>query len=142
MAMTNFLLDTNILSELSKREPDTGVTEFVSGLTVAWLSVITLHELEYGVALLPEGKRRRIENSIGGLVTRFGDYIIPLHENEAHTAAIFRVSRRQQGNTLHLADSLIAGTASVHHLTVATRNTKDFEGLGVEVFNPFADEET
>lgn len=136
--MADFLLDTNIISELTKPEPDQGVIEFVAGLSVAWLSVITLHELEYGVGLLAVGKRQRtIENAISGFVQQFGDYILPLQQPEVQQAAAFRILRKQQGKVLHLADSLIAGTAQVHQLTVVTRNVKDFDGLGVGVFDPF-----
>lgn len=137
--MTDYLLDTNVLSELTKPEPDAQVVEFVANLPIVHLSVITLHELEYGVSLLPEGKRRqKIQTVINRLIERYGKYIIPLGQAEAQQAAMFRVQRRQQGNTLPLADSLIVGTAQVHRLVVATRNTKDFVGLDVEVFNPFA----
>lgn len=136
--MTHFLLDTNIISELTKQAPDQGVVDFIADLPVAWLSVVTLHELEYGVGLLPKGKRRQaIQNVISGLVRQYEGHILPLTPNEAQEAAIFRVLRRQHGTVLHLADALIAGTAKVHHLTVATRNVKDFEQLGIEVFNPF-----
>ena len=136
--MTSFLLDTNIISELTKPQPDKGVIDFVATLPFAWLSVITLHELDYGVALLPEGKRKQqIQNVTVELVHQFSDYIVSVGQAEAQQAAAFRVLCKQQGNVLHLTDSLIAGTAEVHHLTVVTRNVKDFDGLNLNVFDPF-----
>jgi predicted nucleic acid-binding protein len=138
MVMTDFLLDTNIISELTKPAPDQGVVEFVAGLSVAWLSVITLHELEYGIGLLPAGKRQQtIQRAVDDLVQQFGSYILPLEQREAQQAAAFRRLRKQQGKVLHLADALIAGTAQVHRLTVVTRNSKDFDGLGIGVFDSF-----
>lgn len=136
--MNQFLLDTNILSELGKPQPQKNVVDFLSQLSVAWLSTITLHELAYGIALLPEGNRRNsIESTITELMARYGDYIITIGQQEAEQAALLRVLAREQGKTLHLADSLIAGTAQAHNLAVATRNTKDFDGLQIDVFNPF-----
>ncbi len=134
----DYLLDTNIISELTQPEPDAGVIRFVGSLSIAHLSAITLHELEYGAKLLPEGRRRQnIQGVIVQLVKQYAEYIIPLGRAEAQQAALFRVQRKQQGYLLPLADSLIAGTAQVQQLKVVTRNTKDFAGLGVEVFNPF-----
>lgn len=137
--MTKYLLDTNIISELGKPEPQKSVIEFLSDQPVAWLSTITLHELEYGLALLPEGNRSNgIQSIMAELISRYSAYIIPISQAEAQQAALLRAMMEQQGKVLHLADSLIAGTAKVHHLTVATRNVKDFEGLGIELFDPFA----
>lgn len=136
--MTQILLDTNIISELGKPEPQQSVVDFLVSLPVAWLSTITLHELEYGLALLPEGNRRStIENTLSGLISRYSDYVIPVQREEAQQAALLRASMRQSGRVLHLADSLIAGTAKVHNLVIATRNIKDFEGLDVGLINPF-----
>lgn len=137
--MTQILLDTNIISELGKPEPQQSVVDFLMTLPVAWLSTITLHELEYGLALLPKGNRRSaIENTVSALVSQYGDYIITVGQHEAQQAALLRAAMKQQGKVLHLADSLIAGTAKVHNLVIATRNIKDFEGLGVELINPFS----
>ena len=133
-----YLLDTNIISELGKPEPEKSVVDFVSLLPVAWLSTITLHELEYGIALIPEDrKKQNIDKAISGLVSFYGDYIIAVGEPEAHEAALMRASRELDGRTLNLADSLIAGTAKVHNLAVVTRNVKDFVDLDIEVVNPF-----
>ncbi len=136
--MTHYLFDTNILSELARPEPQQSLVDFVASAPIAWLSTITLHELEYGIALIPKGARRdAIKQFIDGLVGTYSDYIIPIGQREAQEAAYLRALFKQQEKVLHLADSLIAGTAKVHHLTVVTRNIKDFEGLGVLVENPF-----
>jgi len=138
--MPQYLLDTNIIAELGKPQPQTNLVTFLSNLRWAWLSIITLHELHYGLALLPQGRRRtRIESTMTELISQYRDYLIPIDQQEAQQAALLRASFKRQGKILHLADSLIAGTAKVHNLTLATRNTKDFDGLSVDLFNPFAE---
>ncbi|HHC74108.1 MAG TPA: type II toxin-antitoxin system VapC family toxin [Thiothrix sp.] len=136
--MTQILLDTNIISELGKAKPQQSVTDFLADLPVAWLSTITLHELEYGLALLPEGNRKKaITDAISTLVKNYSHNILSIKQEEAQQAALLRVLARKNGKTLHLADSLIAGTAQVHNLMIATRNTKDFDNLGIKLINPF-----
>ena len=139
--MSRFLLDTHIISELTKPSPDQGVVRFLSELSSAYLSTVTLHELEYGIGLLPIGKRRSaIERVIAQFIEQYHNAILAINAPEAHAAALLRLTAKQQGQVLHLADSLIAGTAQVHQLTVVTRNAKDFAGLSVAVLNPFLDE--
>lgn len=136
--MTKFLLDTNVISELGKQEPNSLVVIFVAELDKAWLSVITVHELEYGLYLLPKGSRRsQLESSINTLMSRFAPFILSVNYEESKAAAVLRATARKEGKSSHLADSLIAGTAMVHGLTIVTRNIKDFEGQGVAIKNPW-----
>ena len=65
------------------------------------------------------------------------DRILPLERAGAEWAALYRAQARRDGRTLRLSDALIAGIARANDLTVATRNVRDFEGLDVEVFNPW-----
>ncbi len=137
--MKKYLLDTNVISELGKQEPNQSLVSFVSSLDRAWLSTITIHEIEYGLNLLPEGNRRsQLEESIVTLMSQYAAFIIPVNHEEAEAAAVLRATARKAGKTAHLADSLIAGTAKVHGLTVVTRNIKDFEILEVDVENPWS----
>jgi len=136
--MTQILLDTNIISELGKTKPQQTVIDFLADLPVAWLSTMTLHELEYGLALLPEGNRKKtITQAISTLIQYYNPYILPIKQAEAQQAALLRVLAKKKGKILHLADSLIAGTAQAHNLSLATRNTKDFADLGIKLINPF-----
>ncbi|CAA6826503.1 MAG: PIN domain-containing protein [uncultured Thiotrichaceae bacterium] len=136
--MTHYLFDTNIISELGRPNPQKSVVDFVAITPVAWLSTITLHELKYGIALIPEGTRKSaIQQVVSRLTSTYNDYIIPIGQQEVQEAAILRAMMKEQGRILHLADSLIAGTAKVHNLTVATRNIKDFDGLDITLKNPF-----
>jgi len=133
-----YLLDTNIISELGKPEPQKSVIDFLALTPVAWISTITLHELEFGIALIPEGRKKwAIDKAISELVSYYGDYIIPVGKQEASEAAAMLAFQEDEGRTLHLADSLIAGTAKVRNLALVTRNVKDFDGLDIELINPF-----
>ena len=134
-----YLLDTNILSELGRSQPDSKVIQFVTQQEQAWLSIITVHELEYGLSLLPEGNRRsQLAETIQLLLNQYAAFILPIQQEEAKQAALLRAAAKQQGRVLHLADALIAGSALAHGLPIATRNVKDFEGLGIELLNPFS----
>lgn len=136
--MNGFLLDTNVVSELTKATPDSLVVAFLAAQDDLWLPTIVLHELEFGLNLLPPGRRRnRIRVALSALLMEYGDRILPLDRPEAEQAAALRAQARRAGRVLHLADALIAGTAKVHDFAVATRNVADFEGLGVTVINPW-----
>jgi len=136
--MKKYLLDTNVISELGKSEPNIQVVNFVSGLDRAWLSMITVHEIEYGLNLLPKGSRRsQLERNINSLMLQYAAFIVPVNYEEAEAAAILRAKAKKVGKPSHLADSLIAGTAMVHGLTVVTRNVKDFVGQEISVENPW-----
>ena len=138
--MKTCLIDTNVISELVRPEPNQNVIAFLLTLENAALSIISLHEIHYGLRLLPAGQRRaELEQKMEQLLSEYRDFIIPVDQPEADYAASFRVQTRQQGRTLHLADSLIAGTAKAHNMLIATRNIRDFEGIEVELMNPWED---
>ena len=132
------LLDTNIISELVKETPNAKVLTFVSQAQSAWIPVITVHELEFGIAGLPRGKKRVVlEAKIAHALTQYKDRILSITRREAREAAFMRAQARVQGHVLHLPDALIAATAKEHGLTLATRNISDFDYLGIHVVNPW-----
>lgn len=136
--MKGFLLDTNVISEVMKMTPTPAVLSFLSGLEEGWLSVVTLHELDYGIERLPPGRRRTgLQAAMEALVAQYEDRILTFGRGEARCAALIRLEAHRQGRVLHLADAMIAGIAKQHDLTVATRNTSDFAGLGVPVLDPW-----
>ena len=136
--MTGFLLDTNVISEIVKPEPDPRVITFLTDQSDLWLSTIVLHEIDFGRNLLPHGNRRSdLGIALTALVNKYRDRILGVNRREAEHAATLRVVARRSGRVLHLADALIAGTAQANDLCVATRNTKDFEGLDVATTNPW-----
>lgn len=138
--MTGFLLDTNVVSETAKPVPDPRVAAFLRTRTDLWLSVVVLHELEYGVRMLPPGARRDVLSArLVELAARHGARILPVGREEAGCAARLRARARSAGRTVDASDALIAGTAQARDLALATRNVRDFEDLGVDVVNPWSD---
>ena len=136
--MTGYLLDTNVISELMRETPDSQVISFLSGPEDVWLSSVLIHEVEYGLRLLPMGERRnRLSAMQSGLLAAYADRILPLDRLAAEWAAEFRAAARRTGRTTDMGDILVAGIARAHGLTVATRNTSDFDGLDVEGVNPW-----
>jgi predicted nucleic acid-binding protein len=132
------LLDTNVISELVRGVPNAGVVIFVAQLRAAWLPVVAIHEIEYGIELLPKGQRRaRLEAGIANVLKQYSHAILPVMRAEVQLAARLRAEARLQGRTLHLPDALIAATAKENGLTLATRNTSDFDYLGVAVIDPW-----
>ena len=136
--MTGCLLDTNVVSELTRASPDAKVVSFLSERDDLWLSTIVLHELEFGVQCLSPGNRRDLLfRAINSLVASFQDQILPVDRKEADWAARLRVEARKSGRVLHLGDALIAGTAKANELALVTRNVSDFAGTGIEIVNPW-----
>ena len=136
--MSGYLLDTNVVSELSKQTPHPGIVAFLDAEDDLWLSVIVLEELELGVRLLPESRRRsRLRDWLSQLTVDFAARVLPIERREAEQAAVFQARARRNGRVLHLADALIAGTAITHDLAVVTRNARDFDGLDIGVINPW-----
>lgn len=140
--MKGVLLDTNVVSEVARPEPDARVLAFLVTEVDLWLSAIVIHELEYGVRMLPHGKRReQIIITLEALVEQYADRILSVGRREAEHAAIMRTRARSSGRVLDIGDALIAATAAVSGLFIATRNTKDFQALDLEVINPWKHEQ-
>ena len=138
--MSGFLLDTNVVSELTKDAPNPRVLAFLTEQDDLWLSAIVLHELEFGLQLLPPGPRRDgLRSVLSEFISAYEDRILPLERTGAERAAQFRAQAHRSGRVLDLGDALIAGTAKVHGLSVATRNVGDFADLDVDVTNPWED---
>ena len=137
--MTSFLLDTNVVSESMRPRPDAKVAAFLAKIQTCAISVITLHELIYGAQRLPDGARRdSITESIENLTRLYADSILAVREAEAARAGSIRAIAARRGLTMHLADTLIAATAAVNGCTLVTRNARDFQGLNLEIVNPFS----
>lgn len=137
------LLDTNVISEPLRPQPDVRVVAWLDSLMLedVHLSAITVAELRLGVALLPNGKKKnvlheRLEQSILPL---FAGRILPFDEPIAAIYARIRSHAKTQGKAISAADGYIAATAKQHRLTVATRDTSPFFAADVAVFNPWHD---
>ena len=137
--MSRLLLDTNVISELTKARPASQVVAFLEEQRDLWLSTVVLHELEFGVLLLPAGQRQdRLRAALSAFISAYADRILPLDSAAAAWAAQFRAQARRSGETLDLGDALIAGTAKANGLAIATRNIKDFDHLDIEAVNPWS----
>ena len=137
--MPDYALDTNVVSEPTKDVQDPRVIAFLREHTAElWLPSVVVHEIEYGIQLLPQGQRRnRLRGMVDGIVASFGNRILPLERGGAEWAALFRVQANRAGRLLRISDALIAGIAKANDLTIATRNIRDFDGLGIEIVNPW-----
>lgn len=136
--MKGVLLDANVIAELTRDRPAPNVVAFLSAQVDVWLSVITLHELEFGLQLLPPGARRAaLRDTLTTVMSEYADRILPVEPEAAAWAAKLRVKALRAGRVLHLGDALLAGTVMAQDLVIATRNTGDFHGLGLGVINPW-----
>ena len=136
--MSGFLLDTNVLSELTREVPHPGVIAFLAEQEDLWLPSLVVHELEYGIQLLPQGRRR--DHSLAlltSIISTYADRILALDRPAAESAARLRAQARRMGRPLDLGDALIAGIAQSNVLTIATRNVRDFDYVEVAVISPW-----
>jgi predicted nucleic acid-binding protein len=132
------LLDTNVVSELVKSRPDPGVASFVASQADPVLSVITLHELTYGAERAPDPARRaKLRAWIAAIRVRFAGRLIAVTPEIAEEGGRMRATAAAQGRPVEAIDALIAASAAACAARVATRNTKDFESLGIETVNPW-----
>lgn len=136
----SYLLDTNVLSELRRKQPDPGVARWVRDrpASTLYLSALTLGELRKGVEALADASRRLslldwLETELPAF---FAGRILPVD-----TAVADRWGRMlaQAGRPVAAIDSLLAATAQHHGLILVTRNVRDVADLGVQVVNPWAD---
>lgn len=134
----SYLLDTNVVAELARREPDPRVVAWFGEVPDAalHLSVLTLGELRKGVESLAETRRRErlrvwLEND---LAEWFGERLLPI---SAAVADRWGRLLAQAARPMPAIDSLIAATAIHHGLRMVTRNEKDFGFPGLEVINPW-----
>lgn len=136
--MTGLLLDTNVISELTRDDPDSRVVRFLDDEGDLWLSSVVVYEMEYGLATLPQGRRlARLRALQADILAAFGDRLLTLDQAGAHWAAELRAQARRVGRTVDVGDALIAGTAKAHGLAIATRNIRDFEGMDIAIVNPW-----
>ena len=133
MAQTIYLADTNVLSELVKKSPDTHVMQWVQFAQLIAISAITIEEAHFGLAWQPSTLKLSLFNA---LVQNL-HAVYPITESIAQRAGILRGQLQAQGITRSPPDMLIAATAQEYQLIIATRNARDFVGCGVQVVNPF-----
>ena len=136
--MSGYLLDTNVISELASAAPDSNVLNFLSASDDLWIPVIAIYEIEYGLRILPRGRRRRrLESAMSAFIEQYADRILRIDREAAECAGALCADAKRSGRRLDASDALIAGAAKAQGLTVATRNVKDFDYLDIAVANPW-----
>jgi hypothetical protein len=137
----SYLLDTCVLSELAKPEPDAGVVHWLGEAdeTGLYLSVLTLGELEKGIAKLPSSARRRkIEKWVRqDLAERFSGRLLAVDQRVAERWGRLSGESESRGEPLPVIDALVAATGLEHGLEVVTRNIADLERCGARCVNPW-----
>lgn len=136
-----YLLDTCLISELVKKEPNPGVVNWLDEQDeqALFLSVLNLGELQKGISKLTDGtKKDELQAWIGlDLVERFTGRILDIDLDTALCWGRIQGETERTGEKLPVMDSLIAATAAAHGLIVVTRNARDMERCGVRVCNPW-----
>ncbi len=137
----NLLLDTKVVSEWTKPQPNPHVVTWLAEVDEdrAFLSVATLAEIRRGVERLQKGRRRdRLARWLSDdLPVRFEDRILPIDRGVAEAGGVVVARGEKAGTTVGTMDAFFAATAEVYGLTLATRNVKDFGRLGIRLFDPW-----
>jgi predicted nucleic acid-binding protein len=135
------VLDTNVVSELMRKQPDETVLRWAGARRAAtlYMTAVTQAEILRGLGLLPGGARRRdLEKRFSAFLDEgFGNRILPFTRESAAAYEPIYTGRMRAGLGIGELDLLIAAIAAEHGATIATRNTGDFEGTGVRLVNPW-----
>jgi predicted nucleic acid-binding protein len=136
-----FLLDTNVISEFAKDQINSGLLEWLAhgDERAMAISVVSIGEIEKGIAWMPHGKRRLVLQAWleTRLLPRFQDRILPLNTQDLRLWGQLVGAALKAGAPLPQMDTLIAAVAIHHNLTLVTRNTDDFKRTGVRLINPW-----
>ncbi|MGA7686270.1 MAG: type II toxin-antitoxin system VapC family toxin [Terriglobales bacterium] len=139
--MNGFLLDTNVISELTRPRPDEHVANWMNAADedLLFLSVLTLGEVRKGItALLDSARKGRLEAWLSrGLIARFDGRILGIDQAVADRWGRISGVLASRGTPLSVIDGLLAATALHHNLTLVTRNTRDVAFTGVVVLDPW-----
>jgi len=138
-----YLLDTNVVSEFARETPESRVVNWLRahGDMPMYLSVITIGELQQGIARLPASQRQEqltiwLEET---LIPAYEEFILPLDAQTMRLWGALTGKLMQQGRKLPVMDGMIAATAVHYNLTLVTRNVADFADTGVTLVNPWTE---
>jgi predicted nucleic acid-binding protein len=136
------ILDTNVLSALMRKAPETLVVRWLDRQPAesVWITTITLFETRLGLALLPKGRRQRaLEEAFAGLLENdLENRVLDFDSAAATEAASLAAERQKSGRPVDMRDTQIAGIALARHATLATRNVRHFADLKIPVVDPWA----
>lgn len=135
------ILDTNVLSAMMQTKPNQTVVSWLDSVPAesVWITSVTIFEAHFGLALLPEGKKRT------SLQTLFEDLfekdleerVLQFDTLAAEQAAKLAAKRQRNGRPIDMRDTFIAGIAIARKATLATRNVRHFNDLNIRVINPW-----
>jgi len=134
------ILDTNVVSEAMKPEPQPRVQAWLDQQVAEtlYLSSVTVAELGFGIAVLPDGRRKTLlAEAVEGLLALFPGRVPPFDLDAARAYAQLAARARAQGRGFPTPDGYIAAIAASRGFIVASRDTAPFEAAGVEVINPW-----
>jgi predicted nucleic acid-binding protein len=135
------VLDTNVLSALMRQDADAVVRAWLDELPAEsiWTTSVTVFEITLGVELLARGRRRRsLEDAFArALAEDFEDRVLAFDQSAARLAGRIAADQRRAGKTVEIRDVQIAAICAARKGTLATRNTRRFEGLGLTLLNPW-----
>ena len=136
------VLDTNVVSELMKEHPNPGVLAWLDRqrTNTLFLPAVTEAEIRTGIAIMPEGRRKRellaaAERTFGVF---FAERILPFDHEAAQAYAVIAAKRRASGHPISQTDCQIAAIARSRGASVATRDADGFHGCGLDVVNPWS----
>jgi len=137
----NYILDTNVISELVASQPDANVTRWIESIDPenVYLSVITVGELKKGIEKLPDSPRKTALEAwlINDLLVRFQDHLLPIDTSVMLTWGALVARMEALGKPMPTIDALIAAITLQSRYTLATRNVRDFEHAGISILNPW-----
>lgn len=133
------VLDTNIISEPLKKEPNSLVLSWLKeNAGDAYITAVSIGELYQGARMLPQGKRREgIMDAIDTIAIRYQDYLLPYDVSAAKRYAALQEEAHSNGRVLTVEDGMILSICQVHNAILATRNVKDFTYLTDRIINPW-----
>ncbi len=134
------LLDTNVVFETMKPEPDPAVRNWLDeqAAETLYLSSLSIAELMFGIGALPKGERRvKLKAVLDGVLTLFADRILPFDTNAARCYAVLAVKARAAGRGFPAPDGYIAAIAASRDFAVASRDSSPFMAAGLTVIDPW-----
>lgn len=132
------VIDTTVVSEMMRDEPDPAVLAWAESVGRLYTTAITLAEVGYGIARLPDGRRRdRLATVAAEVFADFGDVILAFDVYAARSYAAIVAGRERAGHPIAIADAQIAAICACREARLATRNTDDFDGTGISLVNPW-----
>lgn len=133
------VLDTNVLSEQLKANPSQHVLSWISGRRDLSITVVSLQELAHGAHLVTdEAAQTRYLEALELIRVQFTSSTFAVDADAAMLAGAALGTRRRAGRPMSIPDAQIAGICLTRGAALATRNVKDFEGLGIELIDPWA----